>query len=139
MFVTLETGGKGYPITLAAHLMEAIGYGCEDNGLAFALGTQTWGIQTALLKFGSEAQVEKYLPGSIRGDVIGAHAMNEDGSGSDAFAIDMTAVADGDHFVINGEKTLVTFAPLADFAIVFAKTAPDAGQGLPLCAFSLTL
>lgn len=126
--VPAELGGKGYPVTLAAFLMEAIGYGCEDNGLAFALGTQMWGIQTALLQFGSDAQIAKYLPGSIGGNVIGAHAMNEEGSGSDAFAIATTAVADGDDFVICGEKTLVTFAPLADFAVVFAKTAPEAGQ-----------
>jgi alkylation response protein AidB-like acyl-CoA dehydrogenase len=126
--VPTEHGGKGHRIALVAYLMEALGYGCEDNGLAFALGTQMWGIQTALLQFGKDEQIEKYLPGLIRGDLIGAHAMNEDSSGSDAFAIDTTAVADGDDFVINGEKTLVTFAPIADFAIAFAKTAPDAGQ-----------
>lgn len=126
--VPTEQGGKGYSATLSALLMEAIGYGCEDNGLAFALGTQMWGVQTALLQFGSDAQVDKYLPGSIRGELIGAHAMNEESSGSDAFAIATTAVPDGDDFVISGEKTLVTFAPLADFAVVFAKTAPDAGQ-----------
>lgn len=126
--VPMELGGKGYPITLTASLMEAIGYGCEDNGLAFGLGTQIWGIQTALLKFGSDTQIDRYLPGSMRGDVIGAHAMNEEGSGSDAFAISTEAVADGNDFVLNGEKTLVSFAPISDFAIVFAKTAPDAGQ-----------
>jgi alkylation response protein AidB-like acyl-CoA dehydrogenase len=126
--VPTEFGGKGYPVRLVAYLMEAFGYGCEDNGLAFALGTQMWGIQTALLNFGSEEQVAKYLPGLMRGDLIGAHAMNEDGSGSDAFAIAATAVEDGDHFLICGEKSLVTFAPIANFAIVFAKTAPDAGQ-----------
>jgi alkylation response protein AidB-like acyl-CoA dehydrogenase len=126
--VPTELGGKAYPVQLVAYLMEAFGYGCEDNGLAFALGTQMWGIQTALLNFGNEEQISKYLPGLMRGDLIGAHAMNEDSSGSDAFAITTTAVADGEDFVISGEKTLVTFAPIANFAIVFAKTAPDAGQ-----------
>ncbi len=126
--VPTELGGKGYGESLVAYLMEAFGYGCEDNGLAFALGTQLWGVQTALLQFGNEEQLEKYVPGMMRGEMIGAHAMNEDSSGSDAFAIETTAVADGDDFLLNGEKTLVTFAPIADFAIVFAKTAPDAGQ-----------
>ena len=126
--VPQELGGKGYPAGLVAYLMEAFGYGCEDNGLAFALGTQMWGIQTALLNFGNDEQIARYLPGLINGDLIGAHAMNEDGSGSDAFAIAATADADGEDFLINGEKSLVTFAPNADFAIVFAKTAPDAGQ-----------
>jgi alkylation response protein AidB-like acyl-CoA dehydrogenase len=123
-----EFGGKAYPPTTVAYLMEALGYGCEDNGLAFALGTQLWGIQTALLSFGTNAQIERYLPGSVRGEIIGAHAMNEETSGSDAFALSSTAVADGSEYVIFGEKTLVTFAPIADFAIVFAKTAPDAGR-----------
>lgn len=126
--VPAEHGGRGYPAALSALLMEAIGYGCEDNGLAFALGTQMWGVQTGLLHFGSEAQIDKYLPAMIRGELFGAHAMNEEGSGSDAFAIATTAVEAGDSFILSGEKTLVTFAPLADFAIVFAKTAPDAGQ-----------
>ena len=126
--VPAELGGKAYSITTVAHLMEAIGYGCEDNGLAFALGTQLWGVQTALLSFGSEMQIAKYLPGSISGGVIGAHAMNEESSGSDAFALTTTAVADGNDFVITGQKILVTFAPIADFAIVFATTSPDAGR-----------
>jgi alkylation response protein AidB-like acyl-CoA dehydrogenase len=126
--VPTELGGKGFSARLVAYLMEAFGYGCEDNGLAFALGTQLWGIQTALLQFGNEEQITKYLPGLMRGDLVGAHAMNEDSSGSDAFAIATTAVEDGDHFLISGEKALVTFAPIANFAIVFAKTAPDAGQ-----------
>jgi alkylation response protein AidB-like acyl-CoA dehydrogenase len=126
--VSAEYGGGALPVTTAAYLMEAFGYGCQDNGLAFALGTQMWGIQTALLHFGSDEQKAKYLPASVSGDLIGAHAMNEESSGSDAFALTTTAIADGDEFVICGEKSLVTFAPIADFAIVFAKTAPDAGK-----------
>ena len=123
-----QYGGSGYSVTTAAHLMEAIGYGCEDNGLAFALGTQMWGIQTALLHFGSDEQVAKYIPGLTRGQLTGAYAINEKGSGSDAFGLAMTAVADGNDFVICGEKVLVTLAPIADFAIVFAKTEPEAGR-----------
>ena len=83
--VPTELGGKGYGESLVAYLMEAFGYGCADNGLAFALGTQLWGVQTALLQFGNEEQLEKYVPGMMRGDLIGAHAMNEDSSGSDAY------------------------------------------------------
>ncbi len=126
--VPTELGGAGHPITTVAYLMEAIGYGCEDNSLAFALGTQLWSIQTAILHFGSDEQIDKYMPGSISGDLIGAYAMTEEGSGSDAFGLSATAVRDGDDYVINGEKILITFAPIADFAIVFAKTDPDAGN-----------
>ncbi len=126
--VPTKLGGAGHAITTVAYLMEAIGYGCEDNSLAFALGTQLWSIQTSLLHFGTDEQIEKYMPGSITGDLIGAYAVNEEGSGSDALGLSATAVRDGGDYVINGEKTLITFAPIADFAIVFAKTDPDAGS-----------
>lgn len=126
--VPTEYGGMGHDITTVAYLMEAFGYGCEDNSLAFAIGTQLWSIQTALLHFGSDEQINKYMPGSICGDLIGAYAMTEKGSGSDAFGMSATAILDGDSYVMNGEKMLITFAPIADFAIVFAKTEPNAGK-----------
>jgi hypothetical protein len=126
--VPLELGGKALPVTTVAHLMEGIGYACEDNGLAFALGAQIWGVQTALLHFGNETQVRKYLPASISGKLIGAYAITEEGSGSDAFGMAATAEPDGEDYVINGEKVLVTFAPIADYAIVFAKTDASAGR-----------
>ena len=121
-------GASGYDVVTVAYLMEAFGYGCQDNSLAFAIGTQLWSIQTAISHFGSDEQVKRYMPGSVRGDLIGAYAMTEKGSGSDAFGLTSTAVRDGDDYVINGEKILITFAPIADFAIVFAKTDPAAGK-----------
>ncbi len=126
--VPTELGGSGYDVTTVAHLMEALGYGCEDNSLAFAIGTQLWSIQTSLMHFGTEEQIDKYLPGSISGDLIGAYAMTEEGSGSDALGLAATAIRDADDYVINAEKRLITFAPVADFSIVFAKTDPDAGN-----------
>ena len=123
-----ELGGKGYPVTTVAYLMEAFGYACQDNGLAFALGAQVWGVQTAIEHFGSDAQIAKYLQGLVNGSLIGAYAMTEEGSGSDAFGISATAIADRNEFVISGEKVLITFAPIADFAIVFAKSDVDAGR-----------
>ena len=121
-------GGSGHPVLTVAYLMEALGYGCEDNGLTFGLGAQMWGVQSALLHFGDEVQIARYLPRSVNGEAIAAYAMTEEGSGSDAFGLDATAVLDGDHYVLNGEKVLITFGPIADFAIVFAKTRPEAGR-----------
>ncbi len=123
-----DLGGKGYSVLTSARLMEALGYGCRDNGLTFALGAQMWGVQKALLRFGSAAQVDRYVRGSIEGRLLGGYGMTEASSGSDAFALTTTAVRDGDHFVINGEKVLITFAPVADFSIVFAATDPEAGR-----------
>ncbi len=47
-------GGAGLDLVTVAHLMEALGYGCRDNGLTFGLGAQMWGMQTAVLHFGTE-------------------------------------------------------------------------------------
>ncbi len=121
-------GGRSYPVLTVAYLMEALGYGCRDNGLSFGLGAQMWGVQTALLHFGTEEQVARYLPRSVQGHALAAYAMTEAGSGSDAFGLETTATADGSSYVLNGEKTLITFGPIAEFAIVFAKTRPDAGR-----------
>lgn len=126
--VPTELGGAGHSVTTAAYLMEALGYGCEDNGLTFGIGAQMWGVMTALGHFGSDAQKDKYLGGSMDGSLIAAYGITEEGSGSDAFGLEATARRDGDSFVLNGTKIYITFAPIADYAIVFAKTRPDAGR-----------
>jgi alkylation response protein AidB-like acyl-CoA dehydrogenase len=121
-------GGSGHDFLTTAHLMEALGYGCADNGLTFALGAQMWGVQPALLHFGSEEQQSRYVRRSVGGEWIAAFGMTEEVSGSDAFALETSAVRDGSAYVLNGEKVLVTLAPIADLAIIFAKTRPDAGR-----------
>lgn len=126
--VPKEHGGSGHTPITVVRLMEALGYGCLDNGLTFGLGTQMWGVLTTLIHFGSPRQIARYAPGTMGGDLIAAYAINEESSGSDAFGIDATAARDGSDFVLNGEKVLVTFAPIANFAIVFARTDPAAGR-----------
>ena len=85
---------QAHAVSTIAYLMEGFGYGCAGNCLAFGLGTQIWGIQSTLLKFGTDTQLAKYVPGSVAGKLIGAYAMNEDCSGSDAFGISATAMAE---------------------------------------------
>lgn len=126
--VPTEHGGAGHDLVTTVHLMEALGKGCRDGGLCFALGAQMWGVQTALLHFGTPEQIGRVLPGSMDGSLLAAYCMTEEGSGSDAFSLSTTAVKDGDHYVIDGEKVLITFGPIADVAIVFAATDPDAGR-----------
>lgn len=123
-----EHGGAGHDLVTATRLLEVLGEGCRDNGLTFGLGAQMWGVQTALLHFGTPAQIERFLPGSLSGEVLTAYCMTEEGSGSDAFGLSGTAVLEGDHYVLNAEKVLITFGPIAETAIVFAKTNPDAGR-----------
>lgn len=78
-------GTDADPLTIAL-AMESLGHGCEDNGLLFALNAQMWSCQIPLVRFGTEAQKQRYLPGLCDGSLIAGHAMSEPGSGSDAFS-----------------------------------------------------
>jgi alkylation response protein AidB-like acyl-CoA dehydrogenase len=80
-----------------------------------------------IMKFGSDAQKEKYLPGLCSGALIGVHAMTEPNSGSDAFALRTKAERDGDGYRISGTKTFISNGPVADVVIVFAMTDPAKG------------
>jgi alkylation response protein AidB-like acyl-CoA dehydrogenase len=123
-----EYGGAGVDLLTATLVMEGLGYGCRDGGLTFALNSQMWSLQPTILDFGSDIQKQKYLPGLCRGELIGAYGMTEPDSGSDAFSLRTTATKKDGGYVLNGTKTLVTFAPLADFAIVFATVDPELGK-----------
>ncbi len=102
--------------------MEALGRGCEDNGLAFALNAQMWTVQTPILHFGSEEQKQRYLPKMASGDCIGAHAITEPEAGSDAASMRLAAERVDGGYILNGEKHLITLAPIADVVLVFAQT-----------------
>lgn len=96
-------------------------------GLAdFAFAMQGLGSGPISL-FGSAAQRERYLPGVQRGERIAALAMSEPNAGSDFAALATQARRDRDCWVLNGTKTWISNAGLADQYVVFAKTDPDAG------------
>jgi L-prolyl-PCP dehydrogenase len=120
-------GGAGAdPLTIAL-TMESLGYGCDDNGLLFALNAQMWSCEIPIVRFGTERQKRRYLPGLCDGSLIAGHAMTEPGSGSDAFSLTTSAVRDGEDFVLEGSKAFVTNAPVADVLVVFASTEPGSG------------
>ncbi len=77
---------------------------------------------------GSEALKRRYLPSVARGEAIAAFALTEPEAGSDVSAIQMTANRTDDHYELNGIKTFISNAGLADFYVVFAKTDPDQGH-----------
>ena len=118
--VPAELGGGGSDILTTVLVMEALGYGCQDNGLIFSLNAQMWSIELPLVKFGTPAQQQAYLPGLVSGDLIGVHAMTEPDSGSDAFSMRTRAERQGDHYLLNGTKLYITNAPVADVVLVFA-------------------
>jgi alkylation response protein AidB-like acyl-CoA dehydrogenase len=113
-------GGGGADILTTVAVMEGLGYGCHDNGLIFSLNAQLWSLELPLVKFGSAAQQQAWLPGLVAGDLIGAHAMTEPESGSDAFSLRTRAVRDGDGYRLSGTKLYITNAPVADVVLVFA-------------------
>ncbi|MEO8198914.1 MAG: acyl-CoA dehydrogenase family protein [Gemmatimonadota bacterium] len=115
-----EYGGAGSDILTTILAMEALGYGCKDNGLLFGLAAQMWSVQMPIFKFGSDAAKAKYLPLLNRGEWIGAHGMSEPDSGSDAFALRTTAERQGETYVLNGTKTFVSNGPAADLFLIFA-------------------
>jgi alkylation response protein AidB-like acyl-CoA dehydrogenase len=123
--VPAELGGGGSDILTTVLVMEALGYGCHDNGLIFSLGAQMWSLELPLVKFGTPAQQRAYLPGLVSGDLIGVHAMTEPDSGSDAFGMRTRAQPQGEYYyVLNGTKLYITNAPVADVVLVYA-SHPD--------------
>ncbi len=118
--VPVELGGGGADIMTTVLVMEGLGYGCHDNGLIFSLNAQLWSLELPLVKFGTPAQRQAYLPGLIAGDLIGVHAMTEPESGSDAFGMRTRAERQGDDYVLTGTKLYITNAPVADVVLVFA-------------------
>ena len=67
--VPAELGGAGSDVVTTALVIEALGYGCRDNGLLFSLNAQMWSVQLPLLTFGTPAQQRAYLPGMVSGDL----------------------------------------------------------------------
>lgn len=112
-------------ITKGVMAMEAFGKGCKDNGLALALNAQMWTVQVPLIEFGSSDQCKKYLTSMVSGDMIGAHALTEPNAGSDVFSMQTTAIKKDNGYLLNGQKHLITLAPVADFFLVFAFTNPE--------------
>jgi len=116
----VELGGGGADIVTTTLAMEALGYGCKDGGLLFGIAAQLWSVQMPIWEFGSEAQQTRYLPRLCSGELIGAHAMTEPDSGSDAFSLRTTAEKKADRYVLNGVKTFVTNGSAADVFLAFA-------------------
>jgi alkylation response protein AidB-like acyl-CoA dehydrogenase len=102
---------------------EAVG---RSASFATTFGAQTGLAITPLLCFGTDEQKAKYLPGLVSGEIAGAYALSESGSGSDALGAKARATRQPDgSFLLNGEKMWITNGGFADFFIVFAKVEAD--------------
>jgi alkylation response protein AidB-like acyl-CoA dehydrogenase len=122
-----QFGGLGLGLSSLLAVMEGLGYGTRDQGLLFSLNAHLWTNSIPILMYGTELQRSTYLPGLCNGSTIGANAASEPDAGSDIFSLRTRAVRDGDAYVLNGTKTFVTNAPVADLIVAYATIDPALG------------
>ena len=115
------SGGTFFMATLAIEEFSRV-----DASAGVVIDVQNTLVNNALERWGSEAQKQKFLPRLVR-DAVGAYALSEASSGSDAFSLAARARQDGDHYVLNGRKLWITNAKEAGLFIVFANVNPELG------------
>ena len=120
-----EYGGAGADTVTYAIAVEEISRACGSVGITLAAHTSL-GL-SPIYRFGTEQQKHKYLPHLASGEGLAAFGLTEPEAGSDAGAIKMTAVLDGDQWVINGQKIFITSGSIADVVIIAALTDKTAG------------
>ncbi|HYK09530.1 MAG TPA: acyl-CoA dehydrogenase family protein [Gemmatimonadales bacterium] len=125
--VPKEFGGRGLTALSTAHAMEALSAACPDAGFLFALSAQMWIVEMPITRVGSEEQKRRLLPGLCDGTLVGALAMSEPGSGSDAFSLQTRAEAVDGGYRLTGTKTFVSEGPVADVFVIFATIDPSLG------------
>ncbi|MDQ1257627.1 MAG: Isovaleryl-CoA dehydrogenase [Candidatus Hydrogenedentes bacterium] len=118
-------GGVGQSILTCCVVMEEIAYSCPATALSFLVHAVLVGHNMSCNA--SEEQKQRYLPDICAGKKIGAIAMTEPGYGSDVLSMQTFAERKGDEYIINGSKTFITNAPVADVFLVYVRTDKDAG------------
>lgn len=121
-----DVGGLAMGYQAHAVVMEELSRASGSIALSYAAHSQLCVNQLQLN--GSQAQKEKYLPGLIAGDKVGALAMSESGAGSDVVSMRTTAKKVDGGYELNGTKMWITNGPDADYIVVYAKTEPEAGS-----------
>merc|ERR1719424_1868746 len=96
-----------------------------DSAYRSALSVQSSLVMHPINTFGSEEQKERFLPRLATGDLIGCFGLTEPDSGSDPASMITKAVDKGDHYLLSGAKNWITNSPIADIALVWAKTDTD--------------
>jgi alkylation response protein AidB-like acyl-CoA dehydrogenase len=120
-------GGGGMDVVATMLGLEALGYGYRDNGLVFSINAHMWTSEIPIWTYGTPEQQELWLAVLCDGRYIGCHTITEPEAGSDAFAMRSTARKVDGGYVLNGRKTFITNAPVADLLIVFARDGEGIG------------
>jgi alkylation response protein AidB-like acyl-CoA dehydrogenase len=130
LLVPEEWSGAGQDLLSAVAVLEGIGYGARDNGLVFSVAAHVASCEGPLSEFGTDAQKKEWLPRLADGSAIGATGVTEPDSGSSALALGTTAVPSRGDWVLDGSKTFVTNAPVADLFVVYARTGGSGFAGI---------
>lgn len=120
-----EWGGGGQPYEVYLQVLEEL----AARWAAVAVAVSVHSLSShPLLAFGTEEQKQRWLPGMLSGDRIGAYSLSEPQAGSDAAALRCAAVRHDDHYVINGSKSWITHGGVADSYTLFARTGDAKGD-----------
>jgi butyryl-CoA dehydrogenase len=121
-----QYGGAGLDYVSLALVLEEIAAG--DGGISTIISVNNCPVCSIAMMYANEEQKERFLRPLAQGDMLGAFALTEPHTGSDASALRTTAVRDGDDYVINGTKQFITSGKYGDVAIVMAVTDKAAGK-----------
>jgi isovaleryl-CoA dehydrogenase len=121
-----EYGGSGSDFLSCVLVMEELARGCVSTANTY--GSHAILCTENIFRNGNEEQRRKYLPDLINGKKVGALCITEPEAGSDALSMRTRAEKKGDKYILNGTKMFITNGPIADVAVVYAKTDPDASQ-----------
>ena len=117
-----EYGGSGLGFLAHAVVTEEISKG--SGSLRAAFNMQTMGTAREIYQYGNEAQKGKYIPKLVSGEWLGCIGITEPDAGSDVGSIRTRAIRDGGVYILNGTKTWITYAQVADIGIIYAYTDP---------------
>ena len=123
VLIPREYGGAGLDAIAFAICIEELAQACASTSVIVDVHTSV-GSEPILL-FGTEEQKRRWLPSLATGELLGAFALTEPASGSDAASLKTSARRDGDRYVLNGTKVFITTIGRAGLYIVFARTGPD--------------
>src|SRR5438552_9812520 len=114
-------GGSFFQAILAVEELSRV-----DASVGVFVDVQNTLVNNAIIRWANQDQKKKYLS-ELAAEKVGAYALSEAGSGSDAFALQTRAVDKGDHFIVNGRKLWITNGKEADIFVLFANSNPEAG------------
>jgi len=118
-------GGAGADVVTTVLAGEALGEAGVDGGLTLAYGAHSFLCADTIFRHGTERQQREYIPKLARGEWIGCMGLSEPEAGSDVASMTTTAIRRGEAYVLNGSKMWITNGPIADVAVIYAKTDPE--------------